>query len=112
MAETKDELPVAGYINKFRNGDEEICFVDLRKYSDGPMPCEVEPLTSHAAAQSRINALLEEVKAAEAAKLRVWLDLIATGNHWKVEDEMRAILQGYAAFLSAGRSGSGDGGMG
>lgn len=92
MAETKDELPVAR--------------IDWKR-----MAAKAE--AELAAAQSRINALLEGARLLDELHQLVWgecpslLNEDSGGN-----SSLDLAISSFLASLSSGRSGSGDGGMG
>lgn len=120
MAETKDELPVVAWCTVGPLGN-------VTNASGAPANatkwraagCDVRPLTSHAAAQSRINALLEEVEALrkDAERYR-WLrhgdndeKVIKRGpvaHDFVYLLRMEKLDAAIDASLSAGRSGSGE----
>jgi hypothetical protein len=69
------------------------CFCDMKR--DG-QSIQIEGLLAFglAAYLAGLEAARAEVNKAELAKLTEWANLFASGDNWKVEDEIHAILKG------------------
>lgn len=121
MAEAKDELPIVGYFWLDKDEDTWLHLADKAEDAALFSPHAVTALTPHAAAQSRINALLEGVeglrKDAERLEFILSCDFLAARTYLpdlNANDfiaKRRASLDeqiARRASLSSGRSGSGE----